>query len=288
MTASLEVLAGERHGELTCTGEVIKMQGGRRMWRCVCDCGMPKDVLPGAFRSGKNKSCGNHPTKLAIESARSLLQAKAKYPKDTGAGTKLYRAWRAMKSRCTVPSDDAYKRYGVLGVTLCAEWHDYEPFRVWSLNNGFGEGLSIDRIDTFGGYTPGNCRWVTMVVQARNKRKPCHELTAFGETMLEVDWANDERCVVKQSTLRERVRLGWPPERALTEPSELGHTRAHRDDPKNVPGFGELKTVAEWARDTRCAVSESVLRERLKRGTEFSKAMALPKTSGGRSLANFS
>lgn len=279
MTKSIPIAAGLRFGELTSTGERRQNAGEPRpRWRCICDCGKDKWVTSSELRRGVVKTCGAHPTQASREAARRLLQSKAKYPKETGAGTKLYRAWRAMKSRCTVPSDAAYFRYGGAGVSVCAEWLDYEPFRVWSIENGFGDGLSIDRIDSFGNYEPGNCRWVTMQVQARNKRVPCHILTAYGETKLEVEWVADSRCVVKQSTLRERIRLGWDPEKAITEP--LG-TRPHMSR-ATLTAYGETKTLGQWVSDPRCQVGYEALRGRVRRGVLGEGALSKPPQQGFR------
>jgi hypothetical protein len=40
--------------------------------------------------------------------------------------------------------------------------------------------------------------------------------------------------------------------------------------------FGEEKSIAEWAKDKRCTVSEAVLRERLRRGCDEEKAIRDP------------
>jgi hypothetical protein len=41
----------------------------------------------------------------------------------------------------------------------------------WSLENGYKENLTIDRINNDGNYEPSNCRWITMKEQCTNRRK---------------------------------------------------------------------------------------------------------------------
>jgi len=84
-----------------------------------------------------------------------------------GTGTRLYNIWCAMKSRCK--SDK--KQYKSRGITVCKEWEgSFESFKKWSLNNGYKDSLSIDRINNDGNYNPSNCRWATHFIQTRNTR----------------------------------------------------------------------------------------------------------------------
>ena len=75
---------------------------------------------------------------------------------------KLLKIYYSMLSRCNNTNNKDYKNYGGKGIKVCNEWLDYENFRVWSLSNGYKEGLSIDRIDNTKGYNPDNCEWVTV------------------------------------------------------------------------------------------------------------------------------
>lgn len=81
-----------------------------------------------------------------------------------------------MIKRCENPHDDHYKYYGKRGIAVAEEWHDFERFKNWAMNNGYDETAprgvtTIDRIDVDGNYEPGNCRWVDWKVQMNNTRR---------------------------------------------------------------------------------------------------------------------
>lgn len=75
-----------------------------------------------------------------------------------------------IRDRCNNKNNSDYKYYGGRSITVCAEWNtDFKPFYDWSMENGYSDELTIDRIDVNGNYEPNNCRWVTRKAQTRNR-----------------------------------------------------------------------------------------------------------------------
>lgn len=118
-----------------------------------------------------------------------------------------------MFNRCNNKNCDKYEYYGGRGITICEEWKDLECFADWCINNGYKEGLQLDRINNDGNYEPNNCRFVTKSKQMRNTRQNVN-LEYKGETRCLTEWC--EILGLKYSTIYARLfSYNWPVERAF-------------------------------------------------------------------------
>lgn len=153
---TIEDSVGKSFGRLTILKSTTK---GNCLCRCVC--GNEKEILFYRIKIGVSKSCGC--LRKEVTSRRSK--------KHGGSGTKLHGVWFGIKTRCYNKNSEGYKFYGLKGVGVCNEWKDdFSKFRDWALENGYREGLTIDRINPNKNYEPENCRWITNQEQAANKR----------------------------------------------------------------------------------------------------------------------
>lgn len=117
-----------------------------------------------------------------------------------------------MKKRCLNKNSSNYKNYGLRGISVCDEWMSYELFRDWAVSNGYDDTLSIDRIDVDKGYSPENCRWVTDVVQANNRRSNV-KYAVEGELLTIADIAR--KYEIPYKTLHKRMSKGMSVEDAI-------------------------------------------------------------------------
>ncbi len=126
-----------------------------------------------------------------------------------------YRIWQGMLSRCLLPTNYAYDRYGGRGIKVCERWRTFANFYADMGDRPHGK--SLDRINNDGDYEPGNVRWATTLEQAHNCRTGKREriITFNGKTQSLAKWAKE--VGIQRPALVRRLDRGIPLEEALTK-----------------------------------------------------------------------
>ena len=153
-------LTGQTYGNTVVIKIAVDEKGKKKKWLCKClECGDEFIASGSNLRSGHTKAC----KKCAI---KKMMKKNITHGK---THTKIYRVWHSMINRCENPKNKSYINYGYKGINVCEEWKNPAKFIEWSYNNGYEEGLEIDRINCNGNYEPNNCRWITKIQNANNK-----------------------------------------------------------------------------------------------------------------------
>ena len=193
-----ENLSGQRFGRLKvvcCVEDKVYPSGVRVVqWLCRCDCGNECIAKTRDLKNMNKKSCG------CLQNKKTKSRERARH------------IWYNMKDRCLNEKHERYNSYGGRGIKVCDEWLEFESFYEWSIENGYNDTLTIDRIDVNGNYEPNNCRWVDMKTQQNNTRRN-HYITYNGKTQTLSQWA--EEFNINYYTLLYRINRGWSIEKAF-------------------------------------------------------------------------
>lgn len=206
----LKDLTGQRFGKLIVIERAenyVQPNGQKKtQWHCKCDCGNEIITVGYNLTRGVCTSCGC----VRIE---RLVQMNKTHGKSNHI---LFSKWEHMKDRCYNPKDKRYKNYGGRGIKICDEWlNSFESFYEWSLENGYQDGLSIDRIDVNGNYEPNNCRWTTWDVQCNNRTNNVY-IEYNGEIKTLKQWCDILNIDYKKAHNRIH-KLKWDAKRAFEE-----------------------------------------------------------------------
>lgn len=174
-----------------------------RKWNAICHCG--KAFITSAYlvRRDKVKSCGC--SRIGNKNGTKHSTKHGKY------GTRTYRSWESMRSRCLYPQSGNFSRYGGRGISFDPRWNKFENFL-----SDMGErpdGATLDRIDVNGNYCKENCRWATPTQQANNRTDNVF-VTYDGKTMTVAQWSKLPGTS-KYKTIHGRIQQGW------TDPTEI-------------------------------------------------------------------
>lgn len=209
-------LEGRTFGYLT----VIRRHGsdkrGQSTFECACECGEKAVVRGKSLVNGDTRSCGCA-WKSLIGKGRAIHGM---------SDSREFRIWSGMIDRCYRAKSAAYRKYGARGIFVCDRWRAGrgEGFSNFLADMGPApDGMSLDRKNNDGPYSPENCRWADPKTQARNSRNTrlvtYRGITAPISEICELFGADYSNTI-------SRLRYGWTIDRAIEEKKRFLRPRA--------------------------------------------------------------
>ena len=213
-----EDLTGKTFDRLTVLGPgepYISPKGSKTFrWKCQCKCGNIINVSTHELVHGRTHSCGCYKNERLHDYSKPRRMREVIDPVDeTPTRRRLYGILHDMRQRCYNENNAMYQLYGGRGIYVCDEWNgklkeSTLKFEKWALENGYEDGLSIDRIDRNGPYAPWNCRWADLNTQNNNKRD--NRYYWDGEEILTQEQFVRKYNLYSYKFIEYRLLHGWP------------------------------------------------------------------------------
>jgi hypothetical protein len=168
---------------------------------------------------------------------------------DSGKMSPTYVSWSSMKQRCLNKRHVAYKKYGMVGITICPKWR--ESFVEFLADMGERpNGKTLDRIDNEKGYSKENCRWATPKEQANNKK---NNFITFNNKKQHINEICKKYGITKYY-LHQRLYAGW-------SLSDIFSLKIERNRPKCTNFIGCMPNVRKrdqmkWLKEKGCTLSD--------------------------------
>lgn len=229
----------------------------RAHWNCRCDCGKEVVVSATALQQQTTRSCGCW---------SRLVHQKHGYAR--GKPPRIYLIYNGMRNRCENKNHRAYDSYGGRGIIICERWSGINGIRNFESDMGDPPpGLTLERIDNNGPYSPENCKWASITEQARNRRN--NRLIFFnGKEQCATVWSIETG--INKTTLHYRLGQGWGVEKSLTTPV----SKQQQPVNKRIEFNGKIQGLAAWAREF--GIKQETLFSRLRHGWTIERALTEP------------
>lgn len=251
---------GRKIGNLTVIGLSNENKHfNSKRWIFRCDCGNEIVDFPSRILSGHKKTCG------CGRYLGCITHNCNNHP--------LYHTWWSMVQRCHNEKHHNYSRYGKRGISVCSEWRSSpEKFIEWVESiGGKPVGTTLDRIKNNLGYSPDNCRFVSMKIQSNN-RSTNKMYTINEETKTFTQWC--EYYKIEDHVVWERIKkLKWDIEKAFITPVGI-----HGSTGKQIEIDGQYKSISQWCKIH--GISRSTAYKRIAKGVDYKTAVSKNGTKG--------
>lgn len=194
--------------------EVKEGKGRRRIRRrllCVCDCGKEGIYKVDDLNSGKTRSCGCYKIDTSSVSGREIGLGYSRAITHGMTDSRIYKIWCGIVTRTTNKNRDRVsERYVNRGIKN--EFKSFEHF-LETMGPTYKKGLSIERNENDGNYSPENCSWATTKEQNRNTSQ-VRWVEYNGERFKMREMC--EKLGINYNTARSRLdQMGWSIEAAF-------------------------------------------------------------------------